>query len=262
MKNKLVIKIGGAFLDAETNAHKLFAVLKEMQQYFEVTLVHGGGNSVEQLLKALGLKSEKIAGLRVTPNDQIGYVAGALSGTANKQLCALAKQSGLKNVGLSLSDGNMTQCKQMDPKLGAVGTATGVNSDLLSRLHAGQYLPIISSIGSDDKGQLYNVNADQAATVVAQILNADLLLLSDVDGVLDINMKLIPQLDSATSEKLVAQGVIRDGMIVKVEAAQRAADTLQKPVTIASWKHPETLLTLKQDSAHLGTKVLPQAQQD
>jgi acetylglutamate kinase len=117
-------------------------------------------------------------------------------------------------------------------------------------------LPIISSIGADYNGNLLNVNADQAATVIAQLLDAQLLLLSDVPGVLDVNKNLIEQLDIEQIETLIAQKVIRDGMIVKVQAALKAANSLGRSVTIASWKDAEKLLGLLQQRA-IGSKILP-----
>lgn len=259
---RLVIKVGGAFLDSPSNADALFAVIKNLQKSFDIVLVHGGGNSVELLLAELGLTSEKIDGLRVTPDDHIGYVVGALAGTANKQLCGLAHRNDVNNVGLSLADGNMTKCRQLDQQLGAVGKIVSKDNKLLCCLLEQHYLPIVSSIGCDIDGRLFNVNADQAATAVAQVLDADLLLLSDVDGVLDGDKSLIPVLDSNLCEHLIDQNVIRDGMIVKVKAAQLAANSLQQPVTIASWKKPERLGALAENSELLGTKVLPQVLQE
>lgn len=255
---RLVIKVGGAFLDSPSHAEALFTVIKSLQENYWIVLVHGGGNSVEQLLSQLGLKSEKINGLRVTPEAHIGYVVGALAGTANKQLCALAHRNTVNNVGLSLADGSMTKCLPLDQQLGSVGKVVSKNNKLLLSLLEQHYLPIVSSIGCDNDGHLFNVNADQAATAVAQVLDADLILLSDVEGVLDGNKSLISVLDGNLCEQLIQQNVIRDGMIVKVRAAQLAANSLQQPVTIASWKKPERLSRLAENSELLGTKVLPQ----
>ncbi|MEP1869843.1 MAG: acetylglutamate kinase, partial [Paraglaciecola sp.] len=126
----------------------------------------------------------------------------------------------------------------------------------LDALASTDMLPIISSIGADSSGNLLNVNADQAATVVAQLLNAQLILLSDVPGVLDADKTLIEQLDTEIIEQLIAQNVIRDGMIVKVQAALTAATSLGRSVTIASWKNSEKLLGLLQQQA-IGSKISP-----
>jgi acetylglutamate kinase len=252
----LVIKVGGAFMQAETEALALFKVVEQLKPQYQVVLVHGGGPMVEELLQGLGLTSKKIKGLRVTPKEHMPYIAGALAGTANKQLCALAIKAGLNSVGLSLADGHITTCKVMCEELGAVGSAVAGESQLLDTLLANKMLPIISSIGADREGNLLNINADQAATVIAQLLQAELLLLSDVPGVLDAQNNLIKQLSPTDINHLIATQVIKDGMQVKVQAALDAANSLKRPITIASWQNAEQLLALLQKQ-NLGTTIIP-----
>jgi acetylglutamate kinase len=256
-RNILVIKVGGAFMQAEDAALTLLTTISELQKNYIVVLVHGGGAMVEELLNALNLTSQKIDGLRVTPKEHMPYITGALAGTANKQLCGLAIKAGISPVGLSLLDGKMCIATVMREELGAVGSVEPGDATLLKALAATHMLPIISSIGADNNGNLLNVNADQAATVIAQLLDAQLLLLSDVPGVLDANKNLIEHLDIEQIETLIAQNVIRDGMIVKVQAALKAANSLGRSVTIASWKDAEKLLGLLQQQA-IGSKILPQ----
>ncbi|WP_299080650.1 acetylglutamate kinase [uncultured Paraglaciecola sp.] len=255
-RHVLVIKVGGAFMQNHDAAMALLSAIAELQSRYIVVLVHGGGAMVEELLAALNLSSEKINGLRVTPKEHMPYITGALAGTANKQLCGLAIRAGLSPVGLSLLDGNMCHTKVMDKKLGAVGAVTAGDATLLKALAATQMLPIISSIGADNQGNLLNVNADQAATVIAQLLDAQLLLLSDVSGVLDAEQNLIEQLNNKQIESLIEQKVIRDGMIVKVQAALTAANSLGRSVTIASWKDPKKLLGLLQQQS-IGSTITP-----
>lgn len=255
-KNTLVIKVGGAFMQAQDSALTLLNTIAELQQRYIVVLVHGGGAMVEELLSALNLTSEKVDGLRVTPKEQIPYITGALAGTANKQLCALAIKAGISPVGLSLLDGNICISSVMRKELGAVGVVKPGDATLLKMLAASQFLPVISSIGADQHGNLLNVNADQAATVIAQLLDAELLLLSDVPGVLDANKNLLSELDSYQINNLIEQKVIRDGMIVKVHAALTAANSLGRSVTIASWKDADKLLGLLQNK-QVGSKIYP-----
>tara|TARA_R110002167_G_scaffold9923_9_gene45745 strand:- start:1059 stop:1862 length:804 start_codon:yes stop_codon:yes gene_type:complete len=256
-KNILVIKVGGAFMQNHDAALKLLTTIGELQKSYIVVLVHGGGAMVEELLSALNLSSQKIDGLRVTPKEHMPYITGALAGTANKQLCGLAIKAGISPVGLSLLDGKMCHTTVMREELGAVGSVEAGDATLLKALAATHMLPIISSIGADEEGNLLNVNADQAATVIAQLLDAELLLLSDVPGVLDADKNLISQLDFEKIETLIAQNVIRDGMIVKVQAALTAANSLGRSVTIASWKDAEKLLGLLQQEA-IGSKISPE----
>lgn len=257
----LVIKVGGAFLDHTEHALSLLKVIKQLQSHFSVVMVHGGGNGVEALLSQLGLKSQKIEGLRVTPEEHIGFVVGALAGTANKQLCSLAMKLELNSVGLCLADGQITISQKISEELGSVGSVLPGDSSLIDTLLKSRFFPIISSIGANEAGELLNVNADQAATAVAQTLNAELLLLSDVPGVLDAEHQLVHILNTDTADKYIAQNVIRDGMTVKVRAAQLAANTLNRPVTIASWKHAEQLLNLL-NNEQIGTQVLPLSSQE
>ena len=254
--NTLIIKLGGALLESDEALGALFDGLTQFleQQHRPLVLVHGGGCLVDDLLKGLGLKSTKKNGLRVTPFEQIPVIAGALAGTANKQMMAKAIQHGIKTVGLCLADGGLCNVTQLDPELGAVGDCQPGDASLLNALLDGGFLPVISSIGITAEGQLMNVNADQAATAIAEALGADLVMLSDVSGILDGKGKLVPQLDKVTALDLMEKGVISDGMAVKVKAALHAAETLGKPVCVASWRYPDQLLKLLAGGA-VGTQV-------
>jgi acetylglutamate kinase len=184
------------------------------------------------------------------------YITGALAGTANKQLCGLAIQADLNPVGLSLADGKMCIGSVLNAELGRVGSVVAGDPMLLQLLVSNELLPIISSIGADSDGRLLNINADQAATVIAQLLNAELILLSDVPGVLDANRTLIEKLNQHEINELIKQGVIRDGMVVKVQAALTAAESLGRSVTIASWKTASKLLGFLHNEP-VGTRISP-----
>lgn len=263
MKKTIVFKVGGALLDDNTAAISLLCALRKIQQSANIVLVHGGGNGVESLLTQLNITSQKYNGLRISPPEHMPYVTGALAGTANKTLCGLAYSLGIKNIGLTLFDGNSVTCTLTEPKLGCVGTPKANDSGLVTALLESGHLPIISSIGSADNGQLLNVNADQAATAIAQLLDADLYLLSDVSGVLDDNRDLLLELNDMQIEKLVQANTIRDGMLVKVTAAKLAADTIRRPVVIGSWANTQVLVDKINSSTHtrFGTKIMPSAQE-
>ena len=245
MTHPLVVKVGGAILESEASANKLFTVLAQIMQTQPVILVHGGGNKVESLLTALGFTSEKRKGLRVTPTAQLPYIVGALAGTVNKTLSAWAIKAGLTPVGLSLLDGGMCQCQTLDEQLGAVGTASPGSSTLLTQIMALPCLPIVSSIGADANGNLLNVNADEAAASIAYLVKGKLVLLSDVPCVLDANKQPIDVLTTTDINTLIHNHVIEGGMAVKVEAALKTANNIGLPVCIASWKTPEQLLSLR-----------------
>ncbi|TPG57259.1 acetylglutamate kinase [Ewingella americana] len=255
--NPLVIKLGGVLLDNEEALERLFMALVTYRQQYQrpLVIVHGGGCLVDELMKKLNLPVVKKAGLRVTPADQIDIITGALAGSANKTLLAWAIKHDISAVGLSLADGGSVSVTQLSEELGNVGKAEAGSPALINMLTAAGYLPIVSSIGITASGQLMNVNADQAATALAATLGADLILLSDVSGILDGKGQRIPEMSAQKAELLIEQGIITDGMVVKVHAALDAARTLGRPVDIASWRHAEQLPALFNGTA-IGTRIL------
>ena len=221
----------------------LFATLKTFldDQHRPLVLVHGGGCLVDDLLKGLGMTSTKKNGLRVTPFEQIPVIAGALAGTANKMMMAKAIQHGIKTVGLCLADGGLCQVTQLDPDLGAVGDCNRACRRWWPGILGQGFLPVISSIGITADGQMMNVNADQAATAIAEALGADLVMLSDVSGILDGKGKLVPQLDKQSALDLMEKGVItgRHGRQGESRPARRR-DPGQAG-RVASWRYPDQL---------------------
>ena len=250
--NPLIIKLGGVLLDSEEALERLFTALVNYREAHQrpLIIVHGGGCVVDELMKQLNLPVQKKNGLRVTPAEQIDIITGALAGTANKTLLAWAKKHGLASV-----DGDSVKVTQLDAELGHVGLAQPGSPALINTLLAGGYLPVVSSIGVTDEGQLMNVNADQAATALAATLGADLILLSDVSGILDGKGQRIAEMTAEKAEQLIEQGIITDGMIVKVNAALDAARALGRPVDIASWRHAEQLPALF-NGTPIGTRIL------
>ena len=255
----LVIKLGGAALSCTDTLQQLFNAIKGYQQQAkrELVIVHGGGYLVDDLMEKLQLETVKKNGLRVTPYDQIPVIAGALAGTANKLLQGEAVKNGLNAIGLCLADGGLCKVEELDPELGAVGRASAGTPEVVSAILATGALPIISSIGLTDKGQMMNVNADQAAVAVASSLDAELVLLSDVSGVLDGKGHLLPNLNQKEADELIQGKVITDGMIVKVQAALEAANELGRPIEVATWRYPEKLSELFSGKS-IGTQFLPQ----
>lgn len=253
----LIIKLGGTLLESNDALSALFATLNTFIAQIKrpLVLVHGGGVLVDNQLAAMGLTSTKKDGLRVTPLEHIPVIAGALAGTANKLLLAQAIAHGINGVGLCLGDGGLCRVSQLDPELGSVGKVDGGDASLISTLLKAGFMPVISSIGITKDGQLMNVNADQAATAIAEVLNADLVMLSDVSGILDSERQLINSLTETRAVELMQQGVIKDGMAVKVKAALQATKALGKPVAVGSWRNPEQLLSLLAGESEFGTRI-------
>ncbi|WP_107853021.1 acetylglutamate kinase [Oceanimonas marisflavi] len=253
----LVVKLGGTLLESDKALEALFATLKAFvnESNRQLVLVHGGGVLVDNQLKAMGLTSTKKNGLRVTPFEQIPVIAGALAGTANKLLLAQAIAHGIPSVGLCLADGGLCRVSQLDPELGAVGQIEGGDATLVTSLLNGGFLPIVSSIGITFDGKLMNVNADQAATAIAEILDAELVMLSDVSGILDGKGQRIAHLTETEAFELMEKNIIKDGMAVKVKAALKATKTLGRPVAVGSWRYPEQLLSLLAGESEHGTRI-------
>ena len=256
----LVIKIGGAILEHESALQALLKVIAELKGH-PVVLVHGGGCVVDDMLAQANFTTEKKAGLRVTPSEQMPIISGALAGTVNKSIVATANSLGLTAVGLSLADGGMVNCKLSDKDLGLVGEPSAGDSKLLDTLIKTIFLPVISSIGALAGGELVNVNADDAAVIICQLLNAELLLLTDVNGVKGADGEYLPTLDAKQANELIEQGVIAGGMTAKVNAALAAAQQLRRSIAVASWKTPEQILTLvsanSENSQASGTRIQP-----
>ena len=255
----VVIKIGGSFFEtledekAGSN-HLLDTIAKLHAKQQSVVLVHGGGDQVLKRLSALGINSVKKDGLRVTPDAHMPIVTGVLAGELNKQLVGQCTKYNINAVGISLADGDIANCVEHPANLGAVGVPSAQNAALLTALIQADMVPIVASIGKDRNGRLYNVNADHGAICIAQLLQTKLYFFADVSGVLDSNKALLPTLSEKQSAKLIEQGVITDGMTVKVQAAQFAANAIQQSVTIASWDDAEKILI---DHAMCGTQILP-----
>ncbi|PHM64308.1 acetylglutamate kinase [Xenorhabdus stockiae] len=253
----LVIKLGGVLLDSDEALVRLFSTLQLYRKTHKrpLVIVHGGGCLVDELMQKLQLPIIKKQGLRVTPADQIDIITGTLAGTANKTLLSWAIKYRLPAVGLCLGDGCVVKVSQFNEEFGHTGMASPGNPDLLKILLDIGYIPIISSIGITEDGKLMNVNADQAATAVAQSLDADLVFLSDVSGILNGKGNKLPEVSEKEIQQMIEQGVITDGMVVKVHAALEAAKTLGRPVDIASWRYADQLIALF-NGISVGTRIL------
>ncbi|WP_224798342.1 acetylglutamate kinase [Idiomarina abyssalis] len=227
-----VIKLGGSLIEQPNEIAGLFQSLLETKD--KTVIVHGGGDLAQQWLSTAGAKSEKHDGLRVSPEEHMPYIVGALAGCANKKLMSQAIAAGLKPIGLTLHEAGIS-CRKQSAELGQVGICDSFEPGLIDNLLKCGYLPLISSIGFGQKGNWFNVNADDAAVAVAASIGADLLFLTDVEAVLDSNGKPLSHLNSNTIYELTQTGVIKDGMLVKVRGALDAAKRLRRCVRIGSW---------------------------
>ena len=255
----IVIKIGGAILTRTGALLKLAETLKTLKHEYPslpVVLVHGGGVTVDEMLNQAGFVTEKQNGARITPQEHMPIITGALAGHVNKTVVSQFHQSGLNAVGISLFDGGMTRCELNPLNIGHVGVPEAQDSTLLKVLLASGFLPVISSIGCLDNGELVNLNADDAAVEVCKLLDGELLLLTDVNGVMDGNGQFLSSLTETDALQLISNGVISGGMTIKITAAFQAANQLRRTIAVASWESPEQILTLLSGQT-IGTRIIP-----
>jgi acetylglutamate kinase len=252
--NRWIVKLGGAALNDATALNALFKTLKDKpdQQFI---IVHGGGNLVDSWLSDAGFVTEKHLGLRISPSEQMPYIVGALAGCANKQLLGVAIKQGLLPVGLTLYEAGLL-CEQKLSALGQVGSCIANNATTIDSLLNAGCMPIVSSIGFDTHGNWFNVNADEAAAGLAALLGAELIFMTDVEAVLDENSNPLSHLTGKDISALIAQGVIKGGMQVKVNTSLQAAQHLRRGVYISSWQKPKNLTALI-NNEHVGTKITP-----
>lgn len=218
----VVIKAGGSVLE---RLHSTFfsgcASLRAAG--VQVVIVHGGGPMIGRMQQKLGLTPQFVNGLRVTDDDSLEVVQMVLAGLLNKQLVTALEQSGAPAFGLSGVDRKLIQVIPKDPSLGWVGEVDSVKAEVLHPLLSSGWIPVIASIGRDEEGHHYNVNADTAAAAIAQSLQAEQLwMVTDVPGIMaDANGKgpVLPLLTPNRVRSMLADGRINGGMIPKVEAA-------------------------------------------
>lgn len=257
-KQTWVIKLGGAVLNQEGAAQALFSAIKQIQQdapHKQFVIVHGGGALVDKWLIDAGFATAKHQGLRISPQEQMPYIVGALAGCANKQLMADAITATLKPVGLCLFDAGFSTTQKLKA-LGRVGSCEASEGGMLEAVLEFDRLPVVSSVGIGADGHLYNVNADEAAAAIASKLGAELIFMTDVEAVLDGDKQPLNQLNAEQISTLITQKVIVGGMEVKVKTSLHAAQHLRRGVYISSWQKPENLIALL-NGEHVGTQILP-----
>ncbi len=228
----VVIKYGGHAMGDESLALKFAADVVLLKQVgMNPIVVHGGGPQIGKMLARLAIKSEFIDGLRVTDQETVEIVEMVLSGTINKGIVAAINAAGGFAIGLSGKDGGLIKARKLrrtktDPDsniekvldLGFVGEPTKVEGQMLLRLVEQDMIPVVAPIGIGEDGGTYNINADTAAGAVAAAVDATrLLMLTDVEGVLDKDGHLIPEITVSEALALIADGTISGGMIPKIE---------------------------------------------
>ncbi|HEX6574567.1 MAG TPA: acetylglutamate kinase [Gemmatimonadaceae bacterium] len=188
-----------------------------------ICIVHGGGDEISSLQRALGREPSFVNGRRITTEDDIELVRMVLSGSANKRLVAALSAAGVPAAGISGEDADLLAAEPIDiEQFGRSGKPVRANTRIIETLTAAGFLPVISPVGTDTGSgsrDTLNVNGDDAAAVIAGALGGELWLVADVAGVLNENREVIARLDQSATDALVAHGTVNKGMLAKLEAA-------------------------------------------
>ncbi len=268
----IVVKYGGHAM-VDENLKKDFALDIILMKYVGLNpvVVHGGGPQIGSLLKRLSIQSEFVDGMRVTDEQTMDVVEMVLVGKVNKEIVTLINQNGGQSVGLSGKDGKLITAKKMKyirkkgddqpPEIidiGMVGEVTGVNNDLLKNLLASQFIPVIAPVGAGRKGETYNINADHVAGRIAASLRArKLILLTDTEGVLDKEGKLISTVRLKDCQILIDDGTIKGGMIPKITCCAEALKGGVKKAHIIDGRKEHAILLEIFSKEGIGTEVVP-----
>ncbi len=257
----VVVKYGG---NAMINEDLKQAVIQDVVLLnllgIHVVLVHGGGPEISEMLKKTGKESKFKNGLRVTDDETMDIVQMVLCGKINKNLVALLNKAKGKGIGLSGMDGSLFQAIQIDEELGNVGSIQNVNPEIVENMLEKGYIPVVSSVAQGlDAETNYNINADLAASKLAIALNAKkLILLTDVKGLMkdpEDASSLIRELKVSQVPLLMKEGVIKGGMIPKVQCSVEAVRQGVESVNIQDGRIPHSLLIELLSNEGVGTLI-------
>ena len=257
----VVIKYGG---NAMVNEKLKDSVMRDIILLslvgVKVVLIHGGGPEITAMLDKVGKKSEFSNGLRVTDSETVDIVQMVLAGKVNKSLVNLIELKGGRAIGLSGIDGHMIKAKMKDEKLGFVGSVTEVNVQPVTDVLEKGYIPVISTIGCDDEGNVYNINADTAAARIAGALGAESLIsMTDICGILedkDDESTLISEIRISDAPELIEKGIISGGMIPKAECCINAIKWGVRRVFIIDGRIPHSILIEMLTNEGIGTMFI------
>ena len=239
----IVIKCGGSVL-VDRNLFNIF--IKDITTLnklgFIPIVVHGGGKRINNKLEELGIKSDFIKGLRVTNIKTIEVVEKVLIEFNNEIVKALKRES-CNSETINSTQNNIISVVKENEELGFVGTPNKINKGIIDKIVNDKKVPVIAPLGLDENNQTYNINADTTAGSIAKKIKARrLIIMSDVEGVLDINKKLIPEINSSSINDLINNGIINGGMIPKINNCLDVASNGVKGVVIIDGRKNHSIL--------------------
>lgn len=257
----IVIKYGGNAMLSEELQHQVMQDIVLLHLVgVKVVLVHGGGPEITGMLKRLGKETQFVNGLRVTDKETVEIAQMVLAGKINKSLVSFLEAMGGSAIGISGMDGRLIMAKMKDPSLGYVGEVTKVNPGPIMDLMQKGYIPVVSSLGCDKDGNVYNINADTAASKIAQALHAQrLILMTNIQGLMkdkDDPDSLIPLLDVEQTEGLIRSGIISGGMIPKIECCISALRNNVSKAIIMDGRIPHSVLMELFTDSGAGTMIV------
>lgn len=247
----IVIKVGGSVLD---QLHPSFysTCKRLMEKEILPIIVHGGGKKITKWMQQMGKEPQFIQGRRVTDEESLKIVTSVLGGEVNKRFVSAFTQSGVTAIGLSGIDLRLFSVKPIHPTLGYVGKVTHVNCKPITWLLEQGWMPVIASLGIDENGQTFNVNADDAAVALAQAVGAKrLLMVSDVDGVMDENGQVLERISSKQVQHLIDSETITGGMIPKVRSGMEGLKGSVDEIMILNGTKPWNEELEKMTGTHL-----------
>ena len=257
----LVVKYGGNAMINQTLKEQVMEDVVLLHLIgVKVVLVHGGGPEISEMMNKLGKQPQFVDGLRVTDKETVDIVQMVLAGKINKSLVNYLEMKGGKAMGVSGMDGKLIEAKMKDERLGYVGEITNVNIGCVNDLLEKGYIPVISTVGCDDQGNVYNINGDTAAARIAGALGAErLIMMTDIAGILkdkDDVSTLIPEITISQAKQLFTDGVISGGMIPKVNCCIDAIGHGVKKVIIMDGRVPHSILMEILTDEGAGTMVV------
>jgi len=242
-KEKIVIKCGGRVLLDQSLLNSLIqdvVILKKLG--LTPILVHGGGLGIKRKLDKQNIESKFIMGLRVTDEKMIKIVEDVMI-EFNKEIVDALEKKSCKAKSITIRKNNIIYVDQENKELGFVGKPKRVDLKLLKEIIKEDFIPIITPMGLDEKGNPYNINADTAAGAIARsIKSRRLILLTDIDGVLDNNNKLISEINTIEANELINNKTIHGGMIPKVKTCIDAINNGVRAVVIIDGRRPHSIL--------------------
>ena len=254
----IVVKYGGnAMINEELKEAVMGDIVLLSLIGVKVVLVHGGGPEITDMLSKVGKETKFVNGLRVTDKETVEIAQMVLAGKINKNLVNLLQSKGGKAIGLCGIDGHMIKAEMKNKDLGYVGEITDVNVDIIRDVLEKGYIPVVSTIGYDDEGNSYNINADTAAAKIAGQLKCESLIsMTDIAGILrdkDDPSTLIPKILVSEAPQLISEGIISGGMIPKIECCIEAIRRGVKKVFVIDGRIPHAILIETLTDEGIGT---------